>query len=124
MAVSSRSRRDAQPDPIMLRFLADVESEPCRGCAHAHERIGVRVRYDTQELRAWYRCRHCDLVEARPLRLTGLVLRHCLFCQGILFLTGGFVGQPGEFQLRSTCVVCHAGFIDCSIDCHDKPVLE
>jgi hypothetical protein len=121
MAVSNQYC-DKQLDPSMLRFIADVESEPCRGCAHA--RIGVKVRYDAQELLVWYRCRHCDLVEARSLRLPGLVWRHCLFCEGRLFLTGGLVGQPGYYQLRRTCVVCHAGFIDCSIDWQDKNVLK
>jgi hypothetical protein len=124
VAVANRYRRDTQPDSTVLRFIADVEGEPCSGCAHVHARIGVKVRYDTQDLRVWYRCRDCDLIEARLLRLTGLILRHCLFCQEILFLTGGCVGQPGEFQLRSTCVVCRAGFIDCSIDCQDEPVLK
>src|ERR1700676_2476207 len=91
MAVSNRYRCDTQPDPTMLRFIADFESEPCRGCAHVDDRIGVKVRYDTQELLVWYRCRHCNLVEARPLRLTAPVLLHYPFCQATLFLTGGFV---------------------------------
>ena len=124
MAVSNGYRRETQPDPTMLRFIADVEGEPCRGCTHVHARIGVKVRYDAQELLVWYRCRHCDLVEARSLRLPGLVWRHCLFCEGTLFLTGGLVGQPGYYQLRRTCVVCHAGFIDCSIGWQDKIVLK
>ena len=120
MAVSNGYRRETQPDPTMLRFIADVEGEPCRGCTHVHARIGVKVRYDTQELLVWHRCSQCDLVESRPLRLTGLVLRQCLFCQGSLFLTRGMVGKPGDYHLRRTCGACHAEVIECSIDHRGK----